>query len=144
MHRLDDLLPDGFASRAELSAATSGSSVKRWLRSGSVVRLHPGVLALPDRAGEWCVQARAASRWADGPLSHVSALHALGLVPADGGPIHVLVPAARCPRAASGVVVHRSDRPLVTVRSGPVEVVSPERSLVDAWAWATRVVAGGP
>lgn len=66
----------------------------------------------------------------------MSALQALGLVGPRDGPVHLTVPVARCPRGGTGVVVHRSDRPLVTVRCGTLEAVAPERSLVDAWAWA--------
>jgi hypothetical protein len=43
---------------------------------------------------------------------------------------------ARLPRAGAGTVVHRSDRRLVTVQRGPLEAIAPERSVVDAWAWA--------
>lgn len=136
MHRLPDLLPDGFIGRVELTAATSASTVKRWLRTGHVVQLQPGVLALPDRAGDWTVRALGAISWAGGPLSHLSALNAVGLVTSTDGPIHVTVPVARLPRGGSGTVVHRSDRRLVTVQRGPLEAVAPERSVVDAWAWA--------
>jgi hypothetical protein len=136
VHRLSELLPDGLIGRPELVACTSQSSVKRWLRSGAVVQLQPGVLALPERADDWALRARAASRWAGGPLSHLSALVAGGLAAPDDGPVHVTVSSARCPRGGSGVVAHRSDRRLVTVRYGDLEAVEPERSLVDAWAWA--------
>ncbi|TQN43916.1 uncharacterized protein DUF559 [Blastococcus colisei] len=110
--------------------------MKRWLRNGALVQLQPGVLALPERADDWTLRARAASRWAGGPVSHVSALVAGGLAAANDGPVHVTVPSARCPRGGCGVVAHRSDRRLVTVRYGTLEAVEPERSLVDAWAWA--------
>lgn len=136
MHRPAALLPDGLIRRADLARATSESTVKRWLRTRTIVELQPGVLALPDRVGDWAVRSRAATLWSGGPLSHLSALHALGVVAHDDGPVHVTVPVARLPRGRDGVVVHRSDRQLVTVRSGAVEAVAPERSLVDAWAWA--------
>jgi hypothetical protein len=136
VHRLPDLVPDGLIDRAQLVASTSPTSVKRWLRTGAVVQVQPGVLALPESAGDWGVRARAAIRWAGGPLSHISALVAGGLTPPDGGPLHVTVPNARCPRGGSDVLAHRSDRRMVTVRYGRLEAVEPERSLVDAWAWA--------
>lgn len=136
MHRLPELISDGLIGRADLVASTSSTSVKRWLRTGAVVQVQPGVLALPGRAAEWVVRARAATRWSGGPLSHISALVASGLVAADDGPIHVTVSSARCPRGGSGVLVHRSDRRLVTVRHGQLHAVEPERGLVDAWAWA--------
>lgn len=136
MHRLPDLVPDGLIRRADLAAATSQRSVKRWVQAGALVRLQPGVVALPERAQDWLVRARAATWWAGGPLSHLSALCAMGLVESEPGPLHVTIPVARCPRSGTGVVVHRSDRRLVTVRCGVLEVIAPERSLVDAWAWA--------
>jgi hypothetical protein len=136
VHRLADLVPDGLIARRDLAAVSSTSSVQRWLRRGDVVELQPGLLVLAARADDWVVRARAATLWSGGPLSHQSALRALRLVPPTAGPLHVTVPAARLPRGRSDVVVHRSDRRLVTVRSGVLEVVAPERSLVDAWAWA--------
>ena len=136
MHRLASLLPEGVARRGDVARASSSSSVSRWLGRGDVVLLHPGVLALPGRVGEWAVRARAATLWAGGPLSHLSALVAAGLTPATAAPMHVTVPAERCPRGAASVVVHRSDRRLTTIRCGSVEVVEPTRSLVDAWSWA--------
>ena len=136
MHRLAELLPDGLIGRDELATATSPSTVKRWIRSGDVVQLQPGVLCLPERAGDWSARAQAATTWAGGPLSHISALRACGLVSVESGPIHVTVPVAPLPRGGSSVVAHRSDRRLVTVQRGPLEAVAPERSLVDAWAWA--------
>jgi hypothetical protein len=136
VHRLADLMPKGLIRRADLAAATSSRSVKRWLHAGDLVRLQPGVVGLPERADDWLVRALAATSWAGGPLSHVSALRAAGLVATEAGPVHVTVPVDRCPRGVTGVVVHRSERRLVTVRCGQLEAIAPERSLVDAWVWA--------
>src|SRR5689334_3808131 len=136
VHRLAELLPDGLIDRSDLVAATSPSTVKRWIRAGDVVQLQPGVLCLPERAADWSARAHAATAWAAGPLSHMSALRAVGLVAVEEGPVHVTVPVARLPRGGSSVVVHRSDRRLVTVQRHGFEAVAPERSLVDAWAWA--------
>jgi hypothetical protein len=136
VHRLAELLPDGLIPRPELVALTSSSSVKRWLRSGEVVQLQPGIVGLPERACEWTVRARAAMSWAGGPLSHLSALRAVGLVTVEDGPLHLTVPVARLPRGGFGTVVHRSERRLITVQQRSLEAVAPERSVVDAWAWA--------
>ncbi len=136
MHRLTALLPDGLARRADLTRTTSSSSVGRWLSDGELVLVHPGVVALLDRAAEWSVRASAAVLWTGGPLSHLSALVAAGLVTAPDGPVHVTVPLDRCPRGGSSVIAHRSRRRLVTIRCGRLEVVEPTRSLVDAWSWA--------
>jgi len=136
VHRLTSLLPDGLARRADLTRTTSSSSVSRWLADGDLVLVHPGVVALPDRAADWRVRASAAVLWTGGPLSHLSALVAAGLVTAPDGPVHVTVPLDRCPRDDSSVIAHRSGRRLVTIRCGRLEVVEPTRSLVDAWSWA--------
>ncbi|MCF6746347.1 DUF559 domain-containing protein [Blastococcus sp. KM273128] len=136
MHRLPALLPDGVARRADVVRESSASSVVRWLRRGDLVQLHPGVLVLPDRTGEWAIRSRAAFLWAGGPLSHLSALIALGMAEPQGGPVHVTVPYARSPERQPGVVAHRTTRSPVTVRCGAVDVVEPARSVVDAWAWA--------
>ena len=136
MHTLTDLLPAGVARRADVTLATSSSSVSRWLRDGDLHLAFPGVVLLAERADEWAVRAQAASIWARGPLSHLSALAAAGLTEVPSGPIHVTVPADRNPRGCPDVVVHRTERPI-----GPTEGTAPPRlpaarSLVDAWAWA--------
>lgn len=136
MHQLPLMLPDGVARRATLTAATSSSSVDRWLRGGALVQLQPGVVALPERAGEWKVRAQAAVMWSGGVLSHLSALAVAGLIAEPIGPTHITVPLSRHPRGGSDVVVHRSDQRQVTIRGGRLNALVPERSLVDAWAWA--------
>lgn len=136
VHRLAALLPDGVARRADVIRASSSSSVVRWVRRGDLVQLHPGVLVLPDRTDEWAVRAHAATLWADGPLSHLSALTAAGMAGPHPGPVHVTVPIERSPERLPGVVAHRTTRRLVTVRCGAVDAVEPVRSLVDPWAWA--------
>ena len=136
MHQLTALFPDAVARRTDVVAATSSSSVSRWLARGDLVLVQPGVVALPQHSAHWAVRARAAMLWTGGYLSHLSALHAADLLTTPDGPVHVTVPVARCPRGGSGVIAHRSDRRLVTVRCGHFEVLQLERSLVDAWAWA--------
>ncbi|OMQ16630.1 hypothetical protein A7K94_0201215 [Modestobacter sp. VKM Ac-2676] len=136
MYELAPLLPHGVVRRDELTLATSSSSVARWLRTGELVLAHAGVVVLPDRAQEWAVRARAATLWARGPLSHLSALAAAGLTEPPRGPIHVTVPADRFPRGCPDVVVHRTELPM-----GPTQGFAPPRlpvarSLVDAWTWA--------
>lgn len=136
MHQLSTLLPDGVARRAEVVRASSSSSVVRWVRRGDLVQLHPGVLVLPDRTGEWAVRAYAATLWADGPLSHLSALAAAGVTGPPPGTLHVTVPAARSPERVLDVLAHRTTRRLETVCYGRLEALPLTRSLVDAWAWA--------
>jgi hypothetical protein len=136
VHELATLLPDHVARREEIARVSSSSSVTRWLERGDLVLVQPGVVALSERSGDWAVRARAAMLWTGGPLSHLSALHAAGLVSAPDGPVHVTVPVARYPRGGSRVIAHRSDRQLTTVQYGQIEAVPPERSTVDAWSWA--------
>lgn len=136
MHELTSLVPDGVARRDDVTLASSPSSVSRWLRDGDLLLSHPGVVVLPDRADEWAVRARAASLWARGPLSHLSAVAAAGLTAPSVGPVHVTVPADRWPRGGKDTVVHRTTLPM-----GPLEGAAPlrtplARSLVDAWSWA--------
>ena len=136
MHSLTDLLPHGAGRRDDVTLASSSSSVSRWLRDGDLVLALPGVVVLPERALEWAVRARAASLWARGPLSNLSALAAAGLTGPPPGPVHVTVPADRYPRGCPDVVVHRTTLPM-----GPTEGLVPARlpvarSLVDAWGWA--------
>ncbi|WP_336028727.1 DUF559 domain-containing protein [Geodermatophilus sp. FMUSA9-8] len=136
MHDLAALVPHGAARRDRLTLATSSSSVSRWMAQGDVVLLHPGVLALAERALEWPVRARAAVLWARGPLSHLSALAVHQLVPAPPGPLHVTVPADRWPRGSTGVVAHGTTLPMRPVAVSGLPVLAAARSLVDAWAWA--------
>lgn len=136
MHTLDDLLPRGVTRRGELAQATSPSSVGRWLARGELVLLAPGVVAVPQRTTEWQVRASAAALYADGPLSHISALTAAGLAPETPGALHVTVSQERRLRDADDVVVHRSRQQLVTIRARGLDVTEPARSLVEAWAWA--------
>ncbi len=143
VHRPVELLPSGVARRADVAAASSTSTVGRWLARGELLLVAPGVVALPGRADGWPERARAASLYADAPLSHLSALTAAGLVRRTAGPLHVTVGLDRCLRDAAEVVVHRSGRRLVTIHCDGLEVVEPARSLVDAWSWAWSPVRNG-
>lgn len=136
MRELATLLPDGVAPRHEVTLASSASSVARWMASGQLIHLHPGVLVLPDRVTDPAIRARAATLWAKGPLSHLSALEAWEVVPGPVDPVHVTVPADRFPRGSTGVIVHRTTLPLPTTRVNGLLVVHLTRSLIDAWAWA--------
>ncbi|SEO59609.1 DUF559 domain-containing protein [Trujillonella endophytica] len=138
MHELASLLPHGAGRRDRVTRATSSSSVSRWLDGGALVLVHPGVVALADRAHDWTVRARAAVLWSRGALSHLSALALHELVPATpAGPLHVTVPADRWPRGSEGVVVHRTTQRLPMSRVRGLPVLDPARSLVDAWVRAS-------
>jgi hypothetical protein len=136
MHELAALLPDGVAPRHEVMLASSARSVVRWMASGHLVQLHPGVVVLPDRLADPAIRARAATLWTKGPLSHLSALAVWDVVPGPIHPVHVTVPAHRYPRDSTGVIVHRTTLPPPTTEVQGLPVVHLARSLVDAWAWA--------
>ncbi len=137
MHALTALLPAGVGRRDDLTLATSSTSVSRWLHSGDLVLVHPGVVALPDRLGDWQVRTRAATLWTRAPLSHLTALAAAGLLtPPPRGPLHVTVPADRWPRGATGVIVHRTTQPIGPTEGSSTPRLPAARSLVDAWSWA--------
>lgn len=136
VHELSALLPHGVDRRDRVTLATSSSSVSRWLAHGALVLVHPGVLAIAERSGDWAVRARAAVLWSRGPLSHLSALAVHDLVPTPPGPLHVTVPADRWPRGAPEVVAHRTTLPVRVCRVQGLPVLQPARSLIDAWSWA--------
>ena len=138
-----ELLPSGVARRADVAAASSTSTVGRWLARGELLLVAPGVVALPGHAERWVDRALAASLYAGAPLSHLSALTAAGLVRRTPGPLHVTVGLERCLRDAADVVVHRSGRRVSTIRCDGLDVVEPARSLVDAWSWAWSPVRNG-
>ena len=93
---------------------------------------------LPHAAEDPLARARAATLWAQGPLSHRSALALWDVVTPSDGLLHVTVPADRYPRRTSGVVVHRTTVHLPTTRIRGIPVTSLGRSLVDTWDWAHR------
>ena len=135
---LAKLMPEGVATRIDLTLASSTSSVARWTASGELLHVHPGVVMLPRAAENPLARARAATLWANGPLSHASALALWDVVAPSSGLLHVTVPADRNPRRTSGVVVHRTTVHLPTTRVRDVPVTSLDRSLVDTWDWAHR------
>jgi len=137
-------MPQGVATRIDLTLASSTTSVARWTASGDVVHVHPGVLMLPSAAQDPLARARAATLWAKGPLSHRSALELWDVVPPSSGLLHVTVPADRFPRRTNGVVVHRTTvhLPITAIRGVPVTDLA--RSLVDSWDWAHRSKKGRP
>lgn len=142
MRDLADLLPEGVATRIDLTLATSTSSVARWTSSGALLHVHPGVVMLPSAVDNPLARARAATLWSQGALSHDSALALWDILPPSGGPLHVTVPADRFPRRTTGVVVHRTTVPLSPTRIRGVPVTGLVRSLVDTWDLAHRFAKG--
>jgi hypothetical protein len=136
VHDLALLLPDGVAPRSDLALASSASSVTRWTAEGHLVQIHPGVMMLSGLRAEPRARARAAALWAQGPLSHLTALAVWEAVAEFPDSAHVTISADRCPRPSKGVIVHRTRvSPAVTTVAG-LPVTHLTRSLVDAWSWA--------
>ena len=135
---LAELMPEGVATRIDLTLASSTSSVARWTASGDLLHVHPGVVMLPRAAQDPLARARAATLWAKAPLSHRSALALWEVVAPSNGLLHVTVPADRYPRRTSGVLVHRTTVHLPTTQLRGIPVTTLGRSLVDTWDWAHR------
>jgi hypothetical protein len=136
VHDLAALLPHGVGSRIDLTLATSASSVQRWTSDGQLVHVLPGVVMLPTALDDPRARARAASLWAKGPLSHLTALAVWDAVPSFPDSAHVTVPADRFPRGSAGVIAHRTTLQLPTTIVDGLSVTHLNRSLVDAWSWA--------
>lgn len=136
MHDLATLLPEGVAPRRDVAAIASATSVARWTANGDLVHLHPGVVVLAERRDDPMVRARAATLWAGGPLSHLSALWLWDALPTPVDPVHVTVVADRCPRGTPGVRVHRTLQPVPRATLRGVPVVYLTRGLVSAWSLA--------
>jgi very-short-patch-repair endonuclease len=118
----------------DLLAAVSRSTVSNWVAAGTLVRLEPGVFALPEAALNYRVRVAAALHGREAVASHVTA-HALWeLIDHPPGPVHVTVHAARSGRGSDGVVVHRSpDAYAERRRVEGLPVSSVERAIVDSW-----------
>ena len=127
----------GWVTVPELLAEVSRSTLRTWVAAGKLVRLQPGVLALPGAAQNWRTQVAAAIHGRDAVASHVTALALWELMPHPPGPVHITVDPRRSTRGSVGVVVHRSsDAYTERRRVDGLPVCSAERAVVDAWASA--------
>jgi hypothetical protein len=139
VHNLLALLgPTRTASTASLATAVGERSIGRWIASGRLVRLYPGWVTVPDLADDWTVRAHAASGYAAGPLSHISALTLHGLVDNEVTKLHVTVPGDRRVRSSRWLRVHRSRTPVEVVRARALPATPVARSLIDTWGDAHR------
>jgi very-short-patch-repair endonuclease len=86
-------------------------TVTRWVAAGQLVRLHPGWVTVPDLADDRTVRAHAATGYAGGPLSHMSALAVHGVVADEVTRLDVTVPSASKVRTSRWLRVHRSRVP---------------------------------
>jgi very-short-patch-repair endonuclease len=133
-HDLDTVLgPDGWTTWDSLTAQVDRKTVARWVGSGRLLRLHPGVYAAPAAALAWRSRVEAAVHATGGVVSHRSALALWDLAPASV-PLHLTVALSRSGRGPTGIVLHRTRELRDTIRRVdglPVSCV--ERAIVDSW-----------
>ncbi|TKJ31715.1 DUF559 domain-containing protein [Blastococcus sp. CCUG 61487] len=127
---------DGWVTRPELLTRVSRQTVDLWVARGKLVRLAPGLFALPSSAASWRTRIAAALATRDGAVaSHTTALALWELIEHPPGPVHLTVDLHQSARGSSGLAVHRSQGiDGERRRVGGLSVTSVERSLVDAWA----------
>jgi hypothetical protein len=122
----------GIVARSQLRVALAEITIDRWVRSGRLHRIHPGVYAVGHDAitvrGRWM-----AAVLASGPgavLSHRSATALWGIWGSGAGEVHVTVP--RNTGSRWSIRRHRGDLPRdeVTVRDG-IPVTSAARAVLD-------------
>ena len=125
--------PDGWTSWKSLTAQVDRKTVARWLASGQLQRLQPGMYGVPAAALDWRTRVAAAVHATGGVVSHRSALALWGLAP-PGDPIHLAVEIGRSGRGTQGIALHRTRELRDSVRKVdglPVSCV--ERAIVDSW-----------
>lgn len=138
---LEMLNKTGAATVAEIKILASERSVRTWLKQGRLVRLHPGVLALPNRRDDWLVRARAAVLYTRGQLSHVNALALWGVLDERPRQLHVSVLIGRGVRGGPDVVVHRTSSLKRPYDIDGLPVTSLDSALLDSWSLLHRRAA---
>ena len=124
----------GWITGEDLFRRVSRRTVGTWLTDGRLVRLRPGVFALPSSAQSWRTRLAAALEGRDGVASHVTALALWELVEHPRGPVHVTVDLSRSARGSTGVVLHRSPGIVDERRRvDGLSVTAVERAVVDTW-----------
>jgi very-short-patch-repair endonuclease len=126
----------GWIPVPELLTRVSRRTIGTWVAEGKLVRVRPGVVALPSQG--WRTRLAAALDGRLAVASHVTALALWELIEHPPGPVHVTVELAASGRGSSGVVLHRS--PGIFDRRRLVDglaATSVERSIVDTWGRPT-------
>ncbi|TQN43467.1 uncharacterized protein DUF559 [Blastococcus colisei] len=119
----------------ELLAHVSRSTLRNWVAAGKLVRLRPGVLALPGVAADWRTRLAAALLGREAVASHVTALALWELTQHPPGPVHISVDPRSSGRGPAGVVVHRATGAWTDRRRVQGSAVSSaEKAVLDAWA----------
>jgi very-short-patch-repair endonuclease len=124
----------GWITGEDLFLQVSRRTVGTWLADRRLVRLRPGVFALPSSAQRWRTRLAGALEGGEGVASHVTALALWELVEHPPGPVHVTVDLSRSARGSTGVVLHRSPGVFAERRRvDGLPVTAVERSVVDTW-----------
>jgi very-short-patch-repair endonuclease len=127
----------GWITGPELLGRVSRSTVRNWVAAGRLVRLAPGIFALPAAAENWRVRAAVALHGRPAVASHVTALALWELIEHPSGPVHVTVDPLRSRRGSPGVVVHRAPEAYAERRRAVgLPVTAVERAVVDTWGSA--------
>jgi very-short-patch-repair endonuclease len=131
---------NGWTTREELVRRVDRGTVDRWVSTGRLVRLQPGVFATPAAARNWRTRVAALARTRRAVVSHGTALALYELIRPADGPVHLTVESTRSARGSTGVVLHRApDLGGVTRRVSGLAVTCPERAIVDAWGLSGHV-----
>jgi very-short-patch-repair endonuclease len=128
----------GWITVPELLTRVSRRTIGSWVAEGKLVRVRPGVVALPQASHGWRTRLAAVLDGRPAVASHVTALALWDLVEHPPGPVHVTVDLSASGRGSSGVVLHRS--PGIFNRRRLVDglaATSVERSIVDTWGRPT-------
>ncbi|SDF54488.1 Protein of unknown function [Blastococcus aurantiacus] len=129
----------GWAAVPELLTHVSRRTLTDWVAAGKLVRLRPGVLALPGTAADWRTRLASALHRREAVASHVTALALWELIEHPPGPVHITVGLQGSGRGPAGVMVHRAAGAWADRRRvDGLAVSSPERAVLEAWG------SGGP
>lgn len=124
----------GWTTVPELLTRVSRRTVGSWVAEGKLVRIRPGVVALPTASRGWRTRLAAALDGRPAVASHVTALALWELVEHPPGPVHITADVTASGRGSTGVSLHRS--PGILDRRRLVDglaVTSPARSIIDTW-----------
>jgi very-short-patch-repair endonuclease/predicted transcriptional regulator of viral defense system len=128
----------GWITVPELLTRVSRRTIGSWVAEGKLVRVRPGVVALPSAAHGWRTRLAGTLDGRQAVASHVTALAVWELIDHPPGPIHVTVDLTASGRGSSGVIVHRS--PGISDHRRLVDglaATSVGRSIVDTWGQQT-------
>jgi very-short-patch-repair endonuclease len=129
----------GWIAAPELLALVSRRTVTNWVAAGTLVRIAPGVLALPAVAEDWRVRVAGALHGRLAVASHGTALALWELVEHPPRPVHITVEPSQSGRGSPGVVVHRTPGSWAARRRAQgMAVTSAERAVVDTWGTTER------